>query len=170
MVYWLFVFVMSHACIERIFALAFPEIKEVLARNKFYIWNLTLSVPILQNSQIHSSNLSTKADELCECDHFVGLVLKGLKDNSGIRAHSHFVCKRTLSHLGELAKCINWVFLSYLIRVFRKSTLWNYFNFKDFLAPSKYHIWNYLRDRSGIRTDSHLIHFVKFILFEINSN
>ena len=31
-----------------------------------------------QNGQTHSNNLSAAADELFECDHFVGLALGGL--------------------------------------------------------------------------------------------
>ena len=40
---------------------------------------LTLKTPTPQNGQTHSNNSSAVGDELFECDHFVGLALKGLK-------------------------------------------------------------------------------------------
>ena len=62
-----------------------PPIKNGKINQKEDItWRYCLNFTTLQNGQTHANNSSTVADELFECDHFVGLALKGLMDQSGL--------------------------------------------------------------------------------------
>ena len=95
--------------------------------------------------------------------------IRCLSESNQMRTHNHLVGKRTLNHLGKLAKWLGWVVSTYLYVAFysmviimsRTSFRVNTesivcLNVTELLAWSRRHIWT-LRYSNDIQTHNHLV-------------